>query len=47
MAGLARDPRINLALLAQAQETSRWCTKGNTDPADLVVMIIFIMIGHA
>lgn len=40
MAGGARDLRINLALLAQAQETSCWCT----NPADIVVMTIFIML---
>lgn len=37
MAGGARDLRINLA---QAQETSCWCT----NPADIVVITIFIMI---
>lgn len=45
MAGSARDTRINLVPFAQAQKTSCWCTKSNTDSADLVVMIV-IMMAH-
>ena len=45
--GSAGDPRINLAPVVQTQEASCWCTKDNIDPADLVVIIVFIITTNA
>lgn len=47
VADSAGSPRINLAPVAQAQEASCWCTKGNIDPANLIVIIVFIIIANA
>lgn len=45
--GSAVDPRINLAPVVQTQEASCWwCTK-NIDPADLAVIIVFIITTNA
>lgn len=45
-AGSARDSRINLAPVAQTQETPCWCMKSNIDPEDLVITV-FIIIATA
>lgn len=37
MAGSAGDPKIDLVRVFQAPEAFCQCTKGNTDPADLVI----------
>lgn len=43
VAGSGRDSRINLTLVAQAQEAPCWCMQGSTDPVDLVITVLIII----